>query len=501
MVPNKSFFLLILIIISIKICLNIKQSLVLKYKIYIPSIDDNSTKEQIYESIERNYMYTEFEIGDPQKKIPMFYHFNDSTLSFGSSFNFVNNLNSTYNPTTSKSINIFENKQAEEGLLFNIDDNSIMKNFTFLFPNLEKDNQKYYGLIGLQDFFLEISRKNVRKPNFLYQLKELGIINYISFSINETSETGGFININLEPNEYCPRLYSIQNKFITFVNGIESPDINTDLGEYLWNLDISLVHYKNYEKKMITVNVDYYEMSKDIYVALLNPTYGLIKGPLSFRKLMKADFFDQYMKQNICSLSKVNKLYFYSCDAKYKDTLKKKFPPINFYLLELEYTFVLEFDDLFYEKNGILFFLICHDSASNEQSKFSQISEWVLGRPFFKKYQFSFDVEKKLVTFYKKNPRFPYQHEINDNEKIDENKSKKGKKKSGDKYFYLDRLLPIKNLIFISLSIFTIFVAFFCIFYNLRVSHKKFEEEKELDNLDERGKKYSELKENLDNKN
>ena len=500
MVLKKSFYLLIFIIISIKICQSIKQSLVLKYKIYFPPIDDKSTKEQIYESIERNYIYTEFEIGNPPRKIPIFYHFNDSSLSFSSNLNFINTLDSTYSPSTSKSFKNLENGQSEEGLLFTIDDNSIIKNFTFLYPNLKEDNKNYYGLIGLQDFYLENSRKNVSKPNFLYQLKDLGIISYISFSINETSEEGGFININLEPNEYCPRLYSIQNKFITFVNGIENPDINTDLGEYLWNLDVSLVHYRNFEKKMITVNVDYYEMSKDIYVALLNPTYGLIKGPISFRKLMKADFFDEFIKKDICSLSKVNKLYFYSCDAKYKDILKKKFPVMNFYLLELEYTFVLDFDDLFYEKNGILFFLICHDSANNEQNKYSQISEWVLGRPFFKKYQFSFDVEKKLVTFYKKNPRFPYGHEINEGEKTDD-KSKKGKKKSGNKDFYLDRLLPIKNLIFISLSIFTIFVAFFCIFYNLRVSHKKFEEEKELESLDEKGRKYSELSENLNNKN
>ena len=249
MVPKINLYFLILIIIIIKICLSIKPSLVLKYKRYIPPIDDKSTKEQIYESIERNYIYTEFKIGNPPKKIPMFYHFNDSSLSFDSSLNFKNIFDSTYNPSTSNSLKILENEQAEEGLWFYIDDNLIIKNFTFLYPNLKEDNPNYYGIIGLQDFFLENSRKKVSEPNFLYQLKELGIINYISFSINETSETEGFININIQPNEYCPRLYSIQNKFITFVNGVESPEINTDLGEYLWNLDVSLVHYKNFEKK------------------------------------------------------------------------------------------------------------------------------------------------------------------------------------------------------------------------------------------------------------
>ena len=205
MVPKNNFFLLILIIISIKICLNIKPSLALKYKIYTPPIDDKSTKEQIYASIERNYIYTEFEIGNPPRKIPMFYHFNDSTLSFDSSLNFVKIIKSSYSPSTSKSFKILENGKAKEDILFYLDDihedNLIPKNFTFLFPDLNEENKNYYGLIGLQDFFLDISRKNVKKPNFLYQLKELGIINYTSFSFNETSETGGFININIEPNE------------------------------------------------------------------------------------------------------------------------------------------------------------------------------------------------------------------------------------------------------------------------------------------------------------
>ena len=56
----------------------------------------------------------------------------------------------------------------------------------------------------------------------------------------------------------------------------------------------------------------------------------------------------------------------------------------------------------------------------------------------------------------------------------------------------MEKLLPWKNLTFIALAIFIIFVAMFCISYHLRSDHKKFEEEK-----DNEKEKAVELKENL----
>ena len=81
--------------------------------------------------------------------MPMIYHFNDSSLSFVSYLNFINLINSTYIPSTSNNFKILKNGQSQEGLLFTIDKNSIIKNFTFLYPYLRPDNQNYYGLIGL----------------------------------------------------------------------------------------------------------------------------------------------------------------------------------------------------------------------------------------------------------------------------------------------------------------------------------------------------------------
>ena len=494
---SRNIFIL-LIFISINFCLNKKKSLVLPYKIFFPPEDDKITKEQIYLSIERNYFYTLMEIGNPPKKIPMFFNFNDSSLSFQSDLKFLSILESSYTPSNSQSLKI-ENQTALEDVLFDIEDVTIIKNLSFIYPNLKKDDLSYYINVGLQNFYKDIRKKNITYPNFLYQLKNLGLIDYMSFSINQTSDLGGFININLEPNEYAKEIYSNKSKYTMLVKGAESKLINKLCGEYLWNFDLSLVYYKNYEKKTITVNIDHFEIKKYQYTALLNPAYGLIKGPYEFKNLMKNDFFGEFMKTNICTNSQVNNLYFYSCDAKYKKILKEKFPPIYFYLLELNNRFVLDFDDLFYERNGILFFLICYDGTLYGQDKFSQISEWVLGKPFFNKYQFSFDVEKNKVTFYENKEGYSHQKmEIKKKETDKENLNKKKMiKEKKEKELFINKLLPDKNLGFISLSLFIIFVAFLCIFYNLRVNHKKIEEEKKLE--DEKNKIYVELKENLDN--
>ena len=426
-----------------------------------------------------------------QKKSQFFFNFNDSSISFRSDLSFFSNLESSYNPFDSKSFQKLENGKAKENLYFDTGLETVIKNFTFLYPNLNKKSLNCFGCFGLQNFLLKNISELSLNPNFLFQLKQLELIDYISFSINQTSDTKGFINFNLEPNEYAPNIYSIKNKYITFVKGVESDIINQAAGEYLWNLDIGLVHYTNHLKKQITINVDHYEMNEDQYSAILNPTYGLIKGPFSFRNLIKDDFFGEFMKNNICTLSQANKLYFYSCDAKYKEKLKPRFPAIYFYLDELNYRFVLDFDDLFYEKNGILFFLICYDSTVYGDDKFAQISEWVLGKPFFNKYQFSFDVEKKIISFYENKKGYPHE-KVKETKKEINTKNKTAKKFEANKYLYVNKLLPIRNLLFISFSLFIIFVAFFCIFYKLRVSHKKFVNEKK---KEEKFKNYEELKE------
>mgnify|MGYP002624502424 CR=1 FL=1 len=435
-----NIFYLFLLIIS----LNVSNSSDKKFSISLPySILDRTnnykTKESIYISLDKTYFYTLFEMGSPAKKIPIFYTFNNSSLLLTPDLDI--NLESSYNPSNSKSFKHLDNNKVQDDLILDIENEIALKEFTFLYSG--DLNKNCYGYIGLQNFFREFIRKSSDKPIFLNQLKELGVINYLSFSINQTSNDTGFININLEPDEYAPEIYSDQNRHIMLVNGVESEDINSALGEYLWNIEISLVYYKNNENKIITVNTDHYELGDMQYATILNPASGLIKGPLSFYNLINKDFFKDFIKNNICASSTVNKLSVYYCDAKYKNKLKEKFPNLNLYHQELNYKFVLEFDDLFYEKNGTLYFLICYDKGIFGDDVFTKISEWVLGRPFFKKYQLSFDVERKRVIFYENLSGYP--HIQREKEKIEKEKKLKEENKKNENGSYVDKLLPTKQ--------------------------------------------------------
>ena len=493
---------LLLFFFIIQKVLSTKKSLVIPYRVYRLPENEKATKEEIYGSFERNYIYTLFDVGNPSQKIPIVYNFNNSIFRLNANLNFAFILNSSYDPSKSESFTTSDKNFGADNFTFIVKDEKFTKNLNFSYNNEKKgDFENFYTYAGLQNFYVENRKKTVNEPNFLYQLKSLGLINYISFSINQTSEDEGFININLEPNEFEPNLYSGEKKYkyITKVRAVDSNLINAATGEYLWNLEITYVYYKNHENKLIKLDIDHFEMNEDQYAVLLNPTYGLIKGPYEFKTAIEKDFFSHFMKSKICSSSRVNQLLFFYCDAKYKTKLKKRFPPINFNHQEINYTYVLDFEDLFIEKNGILYFLICYDRTLYGDDKFSQISEWVLGKPFFTKYQFSFDVEKNRINFYINKKGYPRKNVIsvkNDylNQTID---YKKFHEFNIKRIVYVKKLLSKKNLCFISFSLFIIFISFFCISYNLRAKNTKVIEEKKKEKFDE-DKATIELKESLD---
>ena len=69
----------------------------------------------------------------------------------------------------------------------------------------------------------------------------------------------------------------------------------------------------------------------------------------------------------------------------------KYFPTLYFFNIKFEYTFNLDYNDLFIEINNKIYFLIVgKDMESNI---------WNLGKIFMKKYPFIFDEDKKTISF------------------------------------------------------------------------------------------------------
>ena len=474
----KIFFSFFLILIPIFICK--KQSIILPFKSNQQPDNKILTKEQFFESNEHFKMYTLFEIGNPPNKIPLFYTFYNSSLSLHSNLDIKDSIKSTYNPQNSTTFKSLENDQVQDELTIQTEDGKLIKNFTFLYKNQNNDIKNIFGNIGLQNFYKENINQKISNPNFLYQLKNLGLIDYMSYNVNYTSQNEGFININIEPNEYDPNYYPIEYKCTTEIKGVKSSSIN-DFGEYLWSIDINSIYYENNEKKRVSIN----EVKEDKYSALLNPEYGLIKGPNSYKTLIERDFFNKLIKDNICSTTDINKKIFYSCNVINKKELKEKFPTLYLYQQEFNYTFELVFEDLFYEYNNNLYFLICFDNGVGEDDKFLQISEWVLGKPFLDKYQFSFDIEQNKIYFYENFIRYI----------VSKNKILKDRNN-----LYVNRLLPKNNLILIGFSMFVIFVTFFCISFYIKKNCNS-PNNANVEEQNGKSKKYAELEESPDSFN
>lgn len=469
----KNFCLHFLLIISMT--KSERKSIIFPFKVYQPKENKCSSQQEIFESKENNYIYSTFKIGNPPKEIPGLYFLYNSSLLINSNATFLFPFESDYIPSKSKTFINCENNKIQEQLIFNIENEEIIKNFTFLYLNQNKKDKNLYLRIGLQNFFKELNSNIIEPPNFLYQLKNHQLIDYISYSINYTSENEGFININIEPNEYAPNIYSDNKKFSTIVKGVTSKSINK-FGEYLWSMDIETIFYENQEKNMIFISEENYIPNEDQYHVILNPRYGAIEGPFYYKKLIEKDFFNELKEKEICSLNREHKKLFYVCKSSYKKEIKEKFPNLYFYNKDFNYTFELNYEDLFFEKNEYLFFLICFDTGMFGEDIFSEISEWIFGKPFLKKYQFSFDVEKRIINFYENLNGYINNHDLDKNIK---------------KYIYLN-----KNLNYVIFFLIIIFLLFYYFSVNTKTWNKIVAKNTNKDKS-EKGKEYIEMEDIL----
>ena len=477
-ISSKKYLMLILLIISIKFSLTKNNSIILPFNIYQPKEYDFPSKNEIFEFIEKDYIYSIFKMGNPPKELPGFYNLYDSNISIYPNSNNFSPSESLYIPNDSKTFISLENNHVQDELIINTENQKIIKNFTFLYSKQSKTDKNLYLSIGIQNFYKEYTLNKIENPNFLYQLKEQGLIDCISYSINYTSPDGGFININIDPSEYAPELYSDKKKHTTIVKGVTSKSINK-LGEYLWSMDINKLFYQTKEN-LVIIEEELYKLYEDQYQAILNPRYGVIKGPYLYKKFIERDFFNELKDKEICQLNRFQKRLYYTCKTSHKKLIKEKFPTLYFYHKNFNYTFELNYEDLFYEIGNNLFFLICFDTGMFGDDKFTEIAEWILGKPFLSKYQFSFDVERRRIFFYENLKGYINNPDIHINVR---------------KYIYFSQLFSKNIKTIVLLMLILLIVIFYFKYYNQK-KNSKINRETKIDK-NEKGKEYIELEDTL----
>ena len=170
------------------------------------------------------------------------------------------------------------------------------------------------------------------------------------------------------------------------------------------------IYYYNTEKKRQEISSLY---RQDI----INMNEFLIFAPLKYKILIQSDFFGEYIPKNICHYYYDSELEGFYCDKSENFTINnlKVFPTIYFENNIFNYTFELNYKDLFIEKDNKFYFLIVCENGD--------VDDWFFGLTFIKKYQFAFNQDSKSINFYSQALSNDEENEIiEDKEKNDINK-------------------------------------------------------------------------------
>ena len=351
--------------------------------IFLPlKIDDISNKQKFEISdLENSKIYTEINVGNPNQKVKLYLSFNYYiTYIFSNEANgSYEALNSLTYENISKSIyysSPFEKGfQSNETLYLETFNKSIIeiKDFSFDFVTKIKENIDIQeGIMGLKLFDNTYRGDPVR--NIIVQLKKRHIIETYGWNIKFKKNGEGVLGIGAYPHEYDFDNYKSQY-FKQILSGFRTTGI-------FWEIEFT---------NIITGNGNYIEKTRKCEMQIET---GLIFGTDEYFELVKKEFFDEKISQNKCFLEiskssiKLNFKYFYCTNY---DTITQ-FKGIHFKHNDLNKDFFFDFNDLFIKKNDKYYFLICFRPST--------ITEWIIGYPFFKKYEFVFQPDNKLIGTY-----------------------------------------------------------------------------------------------------
>jgi hypothetical protein len=143
--------------------------------------------------------------------------------------------------------------------------------------------------------------------------------------------------------------------------------------------------------KFANINLNNYGISYNRETnAEFDISLGCLLGSTDFNEYFKIFLKDNNISVEPKLMEQEYYVYFFSKDLE-KIEIIKNFT-ITFYNQELNYNFILDYNDLFLEKRFGYYFLIAFEKEFR--------STWKIGFPFFKKYKFIFDQKSKSVGFY-----------------------------------------------------------------------------------------------------
>ena len=363
-------FSILILLISIS-----KEAIIINFKTENPIINNNNDTETFI-SLLKNNIYTILNIGTPIQKVKTYIR-----LGMYEFYLIEKNETNYYNKNLSNTIETNNKKllflsspftfgiRIKDNFIFNTENstNIISKIETTLAQNFSDMNILSY--IGFNYVYYG---DDIHK-NFIKELKVNNITNSYFFSIEYINKNEGKITIGNLTNQ----------NYIFKEENFKFSKINLGLSSMIWNL---------YFNKIYIGNLKY----NDSLITNLLIEDGLIFAPMIYREMFLETVFNRKENKNKCIEITYKGDFYYKCD---EDTIIKYLPSLTFISFDLNETFVLNYEDLFEKINGKLYFLVYFN-------KLIGFWRWKLGKPFFKKYKFFFDQDKRIVGIYKVNNRF-----------------------------------------------------------------------------------------------
>ena len=353
----------------------------------IPFKTFDSNKLSRINKLQNNYIYINISLGFPnqyQTKILIKqekYHFH---IYINSSY--LYSKSQTYSAITKESFDI-TNSLCKKGLYVN----DIMylneikyENTPFILCTqyYEVDSSYFDGQLGLN-----MGYEDKYDSNFIRILKSKNIINnYIYSLIYENDEEGILLigeyphNINLKNDLYI-KYSSFEEENLNWMHAVKNEK------NPRWSLTFDKIYYSNSELFQIQRN------------CILSIENKFIISTFQYFNLVR-DIFGKKCKNYQVDYN----FQYLSCD---KDIDKEFTPEINFFNKELNITFTFDYNDLFVDDGDSLNFLVATYADTDE-------GYWILGKPFFKKYLLLYNMDSKMVGFYKnKTPKITDNIETN----------------------------------------------------------------------------------------
>ena len=291
----------------------------------------------------------------------------------------------------------------------------------FYFNEKDKD----FDLCGNIGFNMN---NNLDQTNLINQLKKRNYINGYLWTLKYLIEDEGIIILGTLPHFY-------ENETYLMSQYCELKAIPNQSPETTWSFKMDEVRIIPKDSKpvinIVSTKVDFL------------PDRGLIIGTDDYKEKINEIIFKDMIDKSICFIEET---YFYDSEKKTNDsyyvyycnkdkfmgnkytvekTYYNTFPSLEFYIKEINMTFTLNKEHLFYDINERVYFLVVFKKSEKANNL------WKLGEPFFSHFQFTFDQDKKLIGFY--NPIMP---RIS-NEEYMKNLDNDNNPESGSKIYYV----------------------------------------------------------------